>query len=406
MRRRLLIIIVGLASLGFGTSPAHAAKLVTWSTTSAHVDPAKEPMGDPPDGVARPPALRVNVYEPSAYDGTSCRPVLYLMHGAFGAYDYWSSPAKLDVLNLLKDFPGFIVMPDSGAIGAGIDYWNGGKRDDPGWASYHLDDLIPLVERRLNVCPGRRNHAIGGYSAGGLTAALDAAARPGYFGSLASFSGVLSPQRPEFVAGFGAALNGLFPDYFGTQISYEKLLGDPVLQKFYWDGHDPTALIDNLRHTRVFLSNGDGIPRNVPSDVNHPVKPIEAEVKLMAQDFMHAADRAGVRYRHVENPGVHDYPYFKVAVRQANDWGFFRSVPESPKRWTYSTTARSGQMWNLDFRFKSPPQVLERFRRTRDTLSASGAGTVTITSPEGCSFTAALPFTRALPRCWHGRRPA
>jgi S-formylglutathione hydrolase FrmB len=384
---------------------AGAARVETWTTTSAYVDPEKEPLADTADGEARAPELRVNVFLPDGYDGRRCFPVLYLMHGGFGGYDYWAHPTKLDVLNVARGFHGIMVMPESGGLGGGIDYWNSGKRGDPGWASYHLSDLIPLAERRLRICPGRENHAIAGYSAGGMTAVLHAAARPGYFGAVASFSGLLAPKRHEFWTAFSAGAAALWPSYFATEPMYRKVWGDPVAQAFYWDGHDPLTLAANLRHTRVFVSHGDGVPRRA-SDFTHPVKPLEVEAGSMARDFLAAADDAGVTYRHLEHEGVHDYPYFQIAVAEAFTWGFFRDVEERPDSWTYRTVARRGRMWDLSFEFAEPPEVLERFTREGQRLRGEGSGTVTIAASEGCRFTVALPFDVDLRRqCRSEPRP-
>jgi S-formylglutathione hydrolase FrmB len=218
MRALTVAIVLALAA-GIPAS-ATAARIETWDTASANVDPTKEPLSDTADGQPREPKLRVNVYLPDGYDGRRCFPVLYLMHGGFGGYDYWAHPSKLDVVRLAERFAGIIVMPESGGLGGGIDYWNDGRRGDPGWASYHLGEVVPLAERRLRICGGREHHAIGGYSAGGLTAILHAAAQPGYFGAVASFSGVLAPKRPEFWSAFSVGAAVLWPSYFATQPMY------------------------------------------------------------------------------------------------------------------------------------------------------------------------------------------
>jgi hypothetical protein len=83
--------------------------------------------------------------------------VVYLLHSGDGQYDFWlQSPRQNDprgtiVPDLVGDFPAIIVMPDAGANGRYMNWWNGGRRGDPGWERYHLDELIPLVERRLKV---------------------------------------------------------------------------------------------------------------------------------------------------------------------------------------------------------------------------------------------------------------
>src|SRR3546814_7766171 len=77
-------------------------------------------------------------------------------------------------------------MPDGGVFGMYMDWWNGGRREGPAWASYHLDVLRQTIDDRYNIRPGRRWHAIGGISMGGQGALRYAALLPGYFGSVRS----------------------------------------------------------------------------------------------------------------------------------------------------------------------------------------------------------------------------
>src|SRR5439155_1658370 len=137
-------------------------------------------------------------------------------------------------------------MPE-GDRGWYTNWWSGGARS-PGWERYHLDELIPLIERKFSIRRGRRWHAIAGLSMGGEGAIFYASQRPGYFGSAASFSGVLSVQRPEWPTGF---------DTQGE--NHVDVYGDPDAQRFYWTGHNPTALVQNLRLTRLFVAVGDGV---------------------------------------------------------------------------------------------------------------------------------------------------
>src|SRR3954470_21067496 len=232
--RRALVPLAALVALAL-PAPAFAARIETWTTQSRYVDPAKVQFNGPP----RPAALRVNVFIPDGYDGKKSFPVLYLLHGHGDSYDDWAG--KGQVAQIAKDLGALIVMPE-GARGWYTDWWNGGGGGAPGWEWYHPDELIPLVERRLRIRPGRRWHAIDGLSMGGEGSIYYASQRPGYFGSGASFSGAISLQRPEWPAAF---------DTQGER--HEDVYGDPDAQAFYWTGHNPTALVDNLRATRVFV---------------------------------------------------------------------------------------------------------------------------------------------------------
>jgi len=142
-----VVLALGLAG------PAHAARIVTLVTTSRFVDPATQQFNNPPPGApARPPALRVNVFLPDGYDRGGRFPVLYLLHGHGDSYDSWANPQRGDVEDIASGFPGLIVMPEA-AQGWYANWWNGGKRADPAWERYHLDELIPLLEKQFRVRP-------------------------------------------------------------------------------------------------------------------------------------------------------------------------------------------------------------------------------------------------------------
>ena len=163
-----LAVTAGLAvaALAIGSPVASAAQVVTWTAPSKFVDPAgPTPFNRPPGVPPRPNALRVNVYLPDGYDGHHRFPVLWLLHGHGDAYDSWVNPKQGDFLRIAKGFRAIVVMPE-GAQGWYTDWWNGGRRT-PGWESYYLLELMPLIERRLRIMPGRANHAIAGLSMGG-----------------------------------------------------------------------------------------------------------------------------------------------------------------------------------------------------------------------------------------------
>ena len=384
-RRACVLAVAAAACLGLAGT-AQAAEVVTWTTSSRFVDPQKVRFNGPPPGApARPPALRVNVYLPDGYDGERRFPVLYLLHGHGDAYDYWTNPQRGDVTNLARALGAVIVMPE-GARGWYVNWWNGGRRAEPAWERYHLEELIPLVESRLRIRPGRRWHAIAGLSMGGEGALFYATQRPGYFGSAASFSGSISIQRPEWPTGFDT-----------QEERHQEVFGDPEAQRFYWTGHNPTALVRNLGSTRVFLAVGDGSPANLDEARNAFGQVAEADLRQHAEDFASAARAFGVDLTYRPQQGIHDWPYWRRHLAQALQWGPFGVVDEDPTDWRYDTVAQTGEMWGLAFRFERPPETLESFVRHGRTLSASGGGAVTVETADGCRFSATLPFSRELP---------
>ncbi len=389
-----------LAILALVTPAASAelrGRIVTWAgpgvAESRFVDPSKAPesyYNEPPGVAPRPNALRMDVYLPPGYRSHPGRryPVLWLLHGHGDAYDSWPSPEQGDLRHTAAGLRAIVVMPE-GDHGWYVNWWNGGKRGDPAWERYHLDQLIPLTERRLRIRRGRRWHAIAGLSMGGEGAVFYASQRPGYFGTAASFSGVLSIQRPEWPAGFNTQGE-----------DYHDVFGDPQAQEFYWRGHNPLALVDNLRHTRLFVSVGDGVPDPTdPGEVQNTFGQVaEAELHDQANQFVQAARDAGVPVTYVQHQGIHDWRYWRDDLRRAASWGLFEPPPAPAHRWSYGTVATAGRMWGLRFRFRQPPEAFERFRRLGRRLSASGSGEVAIRTPAGCLLRLTLPFHVRLPR--------
>lgn len=368
-------------TLGF-SGVAHAARIVTWTTRSRFVDPVgPTPFNRPPGVAPRANALRVNVYLPDGYDGRRRFPVLWLLHGHGDAYDSWINPRQGDLLRIARGFRGIIVMPEA-AQGWYTDWWRGGARR-PGWESYYLRELIPLVERRLRILPARRDHAIAGNSMGGEGAAYLAEQLPGYFGAVASFSGSLSIERPEW------------PAAFNTQgQDYRTVFGPP--HDYYAAGHDPVALAPNLAHTRVLVRVGDGVP--APSEAGNVFGAVaEQELRLHAVDFADATSAAGAPTTLTVHQGIHDWPYWRRDLSAALRWGLFAPVTAGSRRWRYATVDQFAQAWDLQLRFTRPPRTLERLVRNGSALTGAGSGTIVITTAAGCRLSARLPFRLTLP---------
>jgi S-formylglutathione hydrolase FrmB len=379
-----------LAALALA-APADAAQLVTWdSTQSRFVDPAKAQFNSvPPEAPAQPTSLPVNVLLPDGYSPKRRYPVLYLMHGHGDSYWSWYAPKNGDLVNTAKGFPGIVVMPEGGQ-GWFADWWNGGRRGDPGWESYHLDELIPLVERRLPIRRGRRWHAIAGLSMGGEATMYYASQRPGYFGAAAAFSPPVSIQRPEWPTGFNTQGQ-----------DYNTVFGD--VGAFYATGHNPLALVDDLRRTRLFVGVGDGTP-TTPDDVTNLFGQVaERELRAQADEFVPAAEAIGADVTYDTRPGVHDWPYWRQYLKDAIAWGLFKPVATGPRSWTFKTVAQRSKAWGFTFKFVAAPEAVETLERSGGRLSGDGDGRVTVRAPSGCRFTATMPFDRKLCRPRKGR---
>jgi S-formylglutathione hydrolase FrmB len=107
------------------------------------------------------------------------------------------------VQEIARGLGAIVVMPEA-ARGFYTSWWNEGRRGDPGWERFFLDELVPLVEERFRVLPGAALARGRGLSMGGMGATFLASQLPGYFGSAATFSGFVAHQRPEIPAGLRA----------------------------------------------------------------------------------------------------------------------------------------------------------------------------------------------------------
>jgi S-formylglutathione hydrolase FrmB len=383
-------LVVALGLLALAPAPALAAKLRSFELPSPLVD-TSSPGGKLASGRTVP---KVNILLPDGYDAHSKRgyPVLWLLHGANGGTDNWipGSTKLAGITKLAAGFPGIVVMPDGGLFGMYTDWWNGGARSNPAWATYHLRVLRRTIERRYPIRSGRRWHAIAGISMGGQGTLRYAAMLPGYFGSAVGFSAALPDTQSPVAQGGITALTG---------IRYEAIFGPAA--GAYAEGNSPQALAPNYGHTRLYLTSGNGT--NCPQD---PVNPGSIALDAATEGALHsqqapfaaAVRAAGADVTAVTTCGVHTFGVWDRAFAAARAWGFFKPVPELPRSWVYRTVATAGEMWGLRFRFAKPPSVVARFKRSGRTLAATGKGSVRIRGGPGCRLSAKLPFERRLPR--------
>jgi S-formylglutathione hydrolase FrmB len=373
-------VFLALACALAAVPTAEAARLVTLDAPSRHVDPATAAFGG--DG---PHELKVNVLLPDGYRARRAYPLLYLMHGAGESHRSWADPERGDVANTLAGLDAIVAMPEGG-LGYYTNWWNDGRRADPGWERYHLNAVIGLLERRFKIRRARRWHAIAGFSMAGFGSSFLATQRPGYFGTLVPMSGLVSIRRPEVEQGLSAISGVPYGDVWGAW------------DGFYAEGHDPLTLVPNLSHTKVILRTGNGVPRpGVPADERDLASgALEAYLLTQNEEFAAALRDAGVDVDYRSHEGVHDWPYWREDIAEAKAIGLFRDVPSSPRRWEYSTVAQRGRAWGFRYRFAEPPTELATFERRGRRLLGTGSGDVVLRRGPGCIMRETLPFARAL----------
>ncbi len=137
------------------------------------------------------------IYTPPEYAKTTRRyPVLYLLHGSNDTAAGWTMAGNANFVmdNLLaekKAGPMIVVMPFGHATPFGVPTPPGGVTNDALFEEYVLKDVIPTVESRYRVAPGRQNRAIAGLSMGGGQSLRIGLGHLDLFSAVASFSGAV-----------------------------------------------------------------------------------------------------------------------------------------------------------------------------------------------------------------------
>ena len=137
------------------------------------------------------------IYTPPDYARSTRRyPVLYLLHGSNDTAAGWTTAGNANFVldNLLADrkaMPMIVVMPFGHATPFGVPVPQGGVTNDALFEDYLLKDVIPTVEARYRVSPGRENRAIAGLSMGGGQSLRIGLGHLDLFSAVASFSGAV-----------------------------------------------------------------------------------------------------------------------------------------------------------------------------------------------------------------------
>jgi enterochelin esterase family protein len=149
------------------------------------------------------------IYTPPDYARTTRRyPVLYLLHGSNDTAAGWTMAGNANFVldNLVaggKALPMIVVMPFGHATPFGVPVPQGGVTNDALFEDYLLKDVIPTVEARYRVSPGRENRAIAGLSMGGGQSLRIGLGHVDLFSAVASFSGAVPA---DFETRFAALL--------------------------------------------------------------------------------------------------------------------------------------------------------------------------------------------------------
>lgn len=149
---------------------------------------------------------QVFVYTPPGYERGGRRyPVLYLLHGNNDLAAGWTMAGRANLVldNFIaakKAVPMIVVMPWGHALPFGSRPPAGQPGNNDVFERYLIEDVVPLVESRFRVAPGRTRRAVAGLSMGGAQALQIGLRHPDRFASMGIFgSGMI---RADFEARF------------------------------------------------------------------------------------------------------------------------------------------------------------------------------------------------------------
>jgi S-formylglutathione hydrolase FrmB len=280
-----------------------------------------------PDGYAQHPHRRY--------------PVLYLLHGTSGGAADWTTFGGAE--QTTAGLPLIVVMPDIALADTGggwcTNWVNGGAFGPPEWETFHIDELIPWVDRNLRTIPSRSGRAIAGLSQGGFCSTSYPARHPDMFIASLSYSG--APDIAYDRAAWGPSTAIINATELGfDHVPANSMFGPRSDYEVNWATHDPATLAANLRGIDILLYTGNG--QRGPLDPGPPSSFAATIEMLVHEDTL--AFHSRLEQLHIPSylddygPGTHSFPYWARDLRDSigRVMAVFAHPPRMPSRITYT----------------------------------------------------------------------
>jgi S-formylglutathione hydrolase FrmB len=351
------------------TPPADAAEVLDSRTIAPRTFELTLRTG----ALEAPTSVRVLV--PAGYEAHPRRryPVVYLLHAALGDYKVWTD--GINMAALTADFPAIFVMPDGGRSGFYSDWWNGGAGGPPRWESYHVGELVPLIDSRFRTRAERRGRVLLGGSMGGFGAIKYAARHPDVFAAAISLSGAVDTNY--FYADPVVTLGPVFDDRPPISV-----FGPRLTQEVRWRGNNPVDLAENLRGLHLQIRTFNGLPGN-----GHPGYDFtERAVHQMSLALHRRLEELRVPHRWVDyGPGGHSFSYARLSLSDAlaELRGVIDGLPRAPRRFDFAAIEPRFSVHRWSFA-ADPWRALEFMRvggASRHGLTLTGSGLTRVTTP-------------------------
>lgn len=323
--------LVGLLVAGLLAGPATSATAAPESAGIVSVDDLDDRQQTV---MVYSPAMNkpIPVQVIRAADTTSPRPTMYLLNGSQGGPGRSGWDAQTDAAGFLRDKDVNVVTP----VGGASSYYTDWVRDDAvlgrnKWQTFLNEELPAVIEAFLRA---DGNRTLVGVSMSGTSVLNLAIAEPGFWRSVASYSGCAQTSDP-----IGQEFVRITVETWGGGQSIENMWGPRTGP--LWRANDPLINAEGLRGTEIYLSTGSGIPsapHDTPADprvqdgrIPLPIQiafggPIEAAVHYCTVNLAHRLRELSIPVTLDERPvGTHSWGYWEDDLRSS--WPFLaRSI--------------------------------------------------------------------------------
>ena len=333
---------------------------------------------------ALPAQAQVYVLLPPDYDAHPKKrwPVFYLLDGTSGRASDWTTAGHAE--KVIGDRPVITVMPDitlDGNGGGWCSDWPGGGQ---AWETFHIQQLVPWIDRNLRTKTSRGGRAIAGLSQGGFCSLSYAARHPDLFGTALGYSGAPDIYYdPVDRVGAMAIINGT--EMGLSHQPPDTFFGDPVSNGINWAAHDPATLAENLRWTRMYMYWGNGFPGPFDPD---PVSglsggsEVEAAVNQSNLDFQKRLNALAIpAYFDDYGNGTHRFEYWQRDLEWSIDkiMRDFAHPAVNPSQFTYTSAEDEYSVYGWDVEMHRAAREFSTLAGASCrgfSLSGSGAGVV------------------------------
>ncbi|WP_018658408.1 alpha/beta hydrolase [Actinomadura flavalba] len=255
--------------------------------------------------------LKVRLLLPRGWSADAERtwPLVFGFHGGNENYSAWTTYTDIAARSYRRQV--IVALPEGGYAGGYTDWWNYGFGGSYAWETFHLRELLPILEQEYRAGPKR---AVFGQSTGGYGALIYAARNPGMFRYAAAYSPFASILTPGVDRVLLTGLTGL-----GWLTDKWSMWGDPVLQRHIWEANDPVTQAERLRGTKLYVAVAkNGLPGPLDPPDGHFADPAEAFCYYTTKPFLDRLEELDIPVTtHLYDRGTHTWRYWQDELNRS-----------------------------------------------------------------------------------------